>query len=88
MEEPIFTQWKQAQVTRVNTFFTEPTAGWKLKIHAKVKGPNMACEACRPAVTPPRDREEMVSKIMLQKQQNLNAQNVIIHYINSQNHDG
>lgn len=42
MEEPFFTQWKQAQVTRVNTFFTEPTAGWKLQIHAKAEGPNMA----------------------------------------------
>lgn len=29
MERPSLTQWKQAQVARVSTFFTEPTAGWE-----------------------------------------------------------
>lgn len=42
MEQPLLAQWKQAQVARVNTFFTEPTAGWKPQSGANIGGLNMA----------------------------------------------
>lgn len=32
MEQPLLTQRKQAQVAGVNTFFTEPTAGWRPRL--------------------------------------------------------
>lgn len=55
MEQPFLNQWKQAQVSKVNTFFTEPTA-WKPQTHVNVRGPNMAWEPSRPAQKLPRDQ--------------------------------